>query len=85
MGLYKGSHALIIGVSDYTAGWPDLEIVPDELGRVEDALKKQGFHVVKVMDPRSDKVNKAFEALIDRYGFDESNRLIFFFSEGHEG
>ena len=82
VGLYKGSHALLIGVSDYTAGWPDLEIVPDELGRVEDALKKQGFHVVKVMDPTSDKLNKAFEDFIDRYGFDESNRLIFFFS-GH--
>ena len=83
VGLYKGSHALIIGVSDYTAaGWPDLEIIPDELTRVEDALKKHGFHVVKVMDPTSDELNTAFEDFIERYGFDESNRLIFFFS-GH--
>ncbi len=25
VGLYEQSHALVIGVSDYTAGWPDLE------------------------------------------------------------
>ena len=25
IGLYEQSHALVIGVSDYTAGWPDLE------------------------------------------------------------
>ena len=26
VGLYEQSHALVIGVSDYTAGWPDLEV-----------------------------------------------------------
>ena len=26
--LYQQSHALLIGVSDYTAGWPDLEKYP---------------------------------------------------------
>ena len=25
VGLYEQSHALVIGVSDYTGGWPDLE------------------------------------------------------------
>jgi hypothetical protein len=82
VGLYKGSHALIIGISDYTAGWPKLESVPYEINRVEAALKKQGFHVVKVMNPTSDELNEAFEDFIDTYGFDEENRLLFFFS-GH--
>ena len=49
--LYKESHALLIGASNYTAGWPKLECVPDEIAKVETALKKQGFHVKKVMDP----------------------------------
>lgn len=31
VGWYDGSYALLIGVSDYTAGWPDLESVPGEL------------------------------------------------------
>jgi uncharacterized caspase-like protein len=80
--LYKESHALLIGISDYTAGWPKLESVPHEINKVEAALKKQGFHVVKVMNPTSDELNEAFEDFIDTYGFDEGNRLLFFFS-GH--
>lgn len=82
VGLYKESHALVIGVSDYTAGWPKLEMVPDEIDQVETALKGQGFHVVKVMNPTSDQLSEAFEDFIDKYGFDENNRLLFFYS-GH--
>ena len=82
VGLYKGSHALLIGISNYTAGWPKLERVPYEIEQVEAALKKQGFHVVKVMDPTSEALNSAFEDFIYKYGFDENNRLLFFFS-GH--
>ena len=82
VGLYKGSYALVIGVSNYTAGWPKLESVPDEIDRIETALKKQGFHVVKVLNPSSEQLENAFEDFIDKYGFDKDNRLIFFFS-GH--
>jgi hypothetical protein len=74
VGLYKGSHALVIGVSNYTAGWPKLESIPYEMEQVEVTLKKQGFHVVKVMDPTSDDLNDAFEDFIDWYGFDPENR-----------
>ena len=31
VGLYEESHALVIGVSDYTAGWPDLESVAKDV------------------------------------------------------
>ncbi len=82
VGLYKGSHALLIGISDYTAGWPKLESVPGEINEVEAALKSRGFNVVKVMNPNSDELYEAFEDFIDTYGFDEGNRLFFFFS-GH--
>jgi len=82
VGLYKESHALLIGISDYTAGWPKLESVPAEIDKVEAALKRKGFHVVKVMNPNSDELYEAFEDFIDTYGFDEGNRLLFFFS-GH--
>ena len=40
-GIYKGSHALVIGVSDYKAGWSDLESVSKEIDKVKDALSKQ--------------------------------------------
>ena len=34
VGIYKGSHALVIGVSDYKTGWPDLENLPREIDKV---------------------------------------------------
>jgi len=51
-----------------------LESIPYEMEQVEVTLKKQGFHVVKVMDPTSDDLNDAFEDFIDWYGFDPENR-----------
>ena len=53
VGLYKGSYALIIGVSDYTEGWQDLESVPNEVDDLVSALEEQGFHVVKMFNPNS--------------------------------
>ena len=80
--LYEGSYALLIGVSDYRGGWPDLNSIPGELDRVEKSLQSQGFHVRKIMNPDSKALSNAFEAFIDQYGFDPNNRLLFFFS-GH--
>ena len=80
--LYKGSYALVIGVSDYTAGWPDLPNVPHELQPVGSALSQQGFHVRKVMNPDAAELHAAFKSFIDTYGYQEGNRLLFFFS-GH--
>ena len=37
--LYKESHALVIGVSDYTAGWPRLRGVKDDVLEVSEALQ----------------------------------------------
>jgi hypothetical protein len=80
--LYKGSYALLVGVSHYTRGWPDLDSVPAEMERVEQALKAQGFQVVKHLDPDSAALKRAFEEFIDQYGYEPGNRLLFWFS-GH--
>ena len=80
--LYKGSHALLIGVSDYTNGWPDLTSIPGEVAKIEVALRQNGFIVEKVMNPDSSHLKNSFETFIDRYGYDKNNRLLFFFS-GH--
>ncbi|MDZ7699387.1 MAG: caspase family protein [Deltaproteobacteria bacterium] len=82
VGLYQGSYALVIGASDYTAGWPDLGSVPGELDRVESALEKQGFQVTRVMDPDCRALKRAYEDFINRYGYTPGNRLLFYFS-GH--
>ncbi len=82
VGLYEKSHALLIGVSDYTAGWSDLESIPSELDKVESVLKSHRFNVIKVIDPNSIKLERSFKDFIDEYGYNENDRLLFFFS-GH--
>lgn len=79
---YEKSFALVIGVSDYTAGWPDLESVAGEIPQVAAALRSNGFEVTTVMDPDKARLESAFKDFIDRHGYDENNRLLFFFS-GH--
>ena len=82
VGLYKDSHALLIGVSDYTAGWQDLESVAQELKAMEETLKRQGFNVRKHINPSARQLERAFEEFIRTYGYDKDSRLLFFFS-GH--
>nr|VFJ72030.1 MAG: WD domain-containing protein, G-beta repeat-containing protein [Candidatus Kentron sp. FW] len=82
---YGKSYALLVGVSDYDrrSGWNDLGAIPGELDRVETALKSAGFHkIVRVKNPNDDQLHAAFEGFKDDYGFEENNRLLFFFS-GH--
>jgi hypothetical protein len=80
--LYKDSYALLIGVSDYTAGWPDLESIPGELAAVEKVLRIFGFNVVTHLNTNRSKLEDAFQDFINDYGFEPQNRLLFFFS-GH--
>ncbi|CCQ91042.1 exported hypothetical protein [Nitrospina gracilis 3/211] len=82
VGLYQESHALIVGVSDYTAGWPDLPGVNKDVNLVKNALEKQGFNVVVVMNPNHEGMQKAFNDFINRYGHGVDNRLLFYFA-GH--
>lgn len=80
--LYKESYALLIGVSDYTAGWPDLENIPSELQAVESVLKTQGFTVIKHLDSDSSQLETAFKDFIETYGFEPQNRLLIYYA-GH--
>ncbi|MCU0936239.1 MAG: caspase family protein, partial [Gammaproteobacteria bacterium] len=80
--LYAESHALLVGVSDYTAGWPDLESVPRELEQVQAVLEAQGFRVVKRLNLTGEALKREFEAFIDAHGYHPKNRLLFFFA-GH--
>ena len=80
---YKASYALLIGVSDYVNGWPDLGQIPDELDQVENALISNGFdQVIRVKNPNNLQLKGAFEKFINDYGYDEDNRLLVFYS-GH--
>jgi hypothetical protein len=79
---YSGSYALLIGESQYTKGWSRLESIPEELKKVEKMLKTQGFKVEKSMNLNAEQLGNRFKNFINHYGFDENNRLLFFYS-GH--
>lgn len=80
--LYQESYALIIGVSDYTAGWPDLPGVKKDVEAVRAALEQQGFQIMSVMDPTRIELEQAFQTFIAQHGQAVDNRLLFYFA-GH--
>ncbi len=82
VGGYGASYALVVGASDYVAGWPDLNSVPSELDDVSALLTRKGFAVTRINNPTSDQLEEGFENFIDDYGYEENNRLLFYFA-GH--
>jgi formylglycine-generating enzyme required for sulfatase activity len=82
VGLYKESHALVIGASHYTNGWPKLPGVKNDVQLVGSILKEHGFKVVFVNDPDKVELRDAFENFINTHGQKPENRLLFYFA-GH--
>lgn len=82
VGLYKGSYALVLGIADYSAGWPKLPSVIEETKQIEQILTENGFAVTRVLNPDNNALENAFKLFIEKYGYDKNNRLLFFFS-GH--
>lgn len=82
VGLYKESHALVIGVSNYTEGWPPLPGVKEDLQAIARVLEQNGFQVVIVENPDHTALPKAYQDFLRTYGLDPENRLLFYFA-GH--
>ena len=82
VGLYKGSYALVIGVSNYGEHWPTLKGVRDDVRVVSETLNSQGFKVLLVENPNYAELISKMNAFIRDYGFDPQNRLLFYFA-GH--
>ena len=81
---YGASHALLIGVSDYTRGWRDLAGVPGDVESLESLLEDHGFQVETVLDPDAEALYAAFKRFVDEHGYVASNRLLFIFlGHGH--
>jgi uncharacterized caspase-like protein len=81
VGLYRDSHALVIGASDYVH-WPDLPGVRHDVERVRALLEGQGFRVSVVENPDHAALRQAFEGFINAHGLAEQDRLLFYFA-GH--
>ena len=73
--LYKESHALVIGVSNYTQGWPKLPGVRRDVQEVKTALEAHGFNVVVHTDLDKNALEQAFDDFINTYGREPENRL----------
>ena len=80
--LYKQSHALLIGVSNYSNGLKPLPGVSGDIQAVKAALETNGFNVRVVMDPDNVGLVNAFNEFIGQYGSGKDNRLLFYFA-GH--
>ena len=80
--LYRESYALVIGVSDYTHGWPRIPNAVRDAREVGDELKKHGFHITLLENPTSARLKEGIEKFIASYGLDEHHRLLFYFA-GH--
>jgi hypothetical protein len=82
VGLYENSYALVIGVGEYTGGWPRLPGVKHDIEAVKEMMEKHGFQVTVVEDPDSVRLKQAFDDFINRYGQNPYDRLLFYFA-GH--
>jgi hypothetical protein len=80
--LYAESHALTIGVSDYTNGWDDLPGVLDDMRAVRDALKRHGFQTQEILNPTRQVFDRAVRDFIGLHGQSRENRLVVYFA-GH--
>ncbi|MBT5259129.1 MAG: SUMF1/EgtB/PvdO family nonheme iron enzyme [Nitrospina sp.] len=80
--LYNESHALVIGVSKYSNGWPVLPGVKKDTDQVVRALHKNGFNTIIATNPSYKEIRTTIEGFINKYGQDINNRLLFYFA-GH--
>ena len=64
VGLYKGSYALVIGVSNYRGHWPTLKGVRDDVRVVSETLNSQGFKVLRVENPNYAELISKMNAFI---------------------
>ncbi|MFH0992112.1 MAG: SUMF1/EgtB/PvdO family nonheme iron enzyme [bacterium] len=80
--IYSGSFALIIGMSNYSQGWPSLPGVQRDAQAVRSTLETQGFRVEVKMDLDKASLDKVISDFIARYGGEPDHRLLFYFA-GH--
>nr|MBC8359381.1 caspase family protein [Candidatus Aminicenantes bacterium] len=80
--LYTDCYALVIGVSDYQSGWPDLPNAVRDADEIGDALSSLGFIVTRVKDPNKQELMGALDDFIFNAGQGKDNCLVIFFA-GH--
>ncbi len=82
--LYGASYALVIGIDNYTGGWPRLSNAIKDARLVGEALQARGFEVQLALDLDADQLEDAFEAFFIEKGADPEARLfVWYAGHGH--
>ncbi len=82
--LYGASHALVIGIDDYRAGWPRLSNAVKDAKLVAAALKERGFEVTLKTDLSAAEMETAFKEFFVLKGQDPNARLfVWYAGHGH--
>lgn len=82
--LYQNSHALVIGIDQYTHGWPRLSGAVKDARLVANALKAKGFSVTLKTNVTGDQLITILDDFFIDKGIDPESRLfIWFAGHGH--
>jgi len=82
--LYEDSHALVIGIDRYRAGWPVLRNAVKDAKLVAESLKKRGFDVTLKLNTDSETLEKVLKEFFVIKGQKPESRLfVWFAGHGH--
>lgn len=79
---YTSSRALVIGVSIYRNGWPELQGVAEDVAAVTQALQRQGFEVENLNNPTAKELDAALHRFTRERANDTQGRVVIYFA-GH--
>ena len=80
--LYGSSYALVIGIDEYSGGWPRLSNAVRDAKEVAAGLSEQGFEVTTLLNPTGDKLRSELRNFFGLTGADPEARLFVWFA-GH--
>ena len=80
--LYSNSHALVIGIDNYTNGWPRLSNAIKDAQLIERELRGRGFNVQLKTNLAAGALEEALENFFIDKGADPNARLLVWFA-GH--
>ncbi len=80
--LYGASHALVIGIDEYSGGWPRLSNAVRDAEAVAAELEARGFEVTTLLNPAGDKLRSELRNFFALKGADPDARLFVWFA-GH--
>ena len=80
--LYGSSHALVIGIDNYTNGWPRLSNAIKDAQEVASALEERGFEVTLLTDITGEELRIQLRRFFAIQGRDKDARLFLWFA-GH--